>query len=157
MGQGYLETKHCASDAYKRSMRPYHGTLLATVYGAMLGQMPSRRKLLQDLAKPTVSARTSTAPADLVAGSATGARIGNASDKGGGSKSLFAGKASSRSSGSADGPTWQSPPSAGLGAPPPHDLVVYREMRAFRDLLGPMVQELHQFFIDHRLDDPWKA
>ena len=52
---GQPEARQCAADAYHRSIRPYHGRLLSMTFGVMVGQVPSRRKLILELAKPMVA------------------------------------------------------------------------------------------------------
>ena len=58
------ETRHCASDAYARSIKPFHGRLLSLAFGGMMGQMPTRRKFLAELGRGGDGVRAAGLPAD---------------------------------------------------------------------------------------------
>ena len=45
------ETKDAAREAYSRSIKPFHGMLLSNVFGTMMGQVPSRKKFIENLAE----------------------------------------------------------------------------------------------------------
>lgn len=159
LGQGFLESKHCAADAYARSIKPYHGRFLTTVFGAMMGQIPARRALLAELHRPAAPTTPPKGWQGSPKGSGKGSpkaqaleqkRRGGSVSSGVSSAKKFGKYLSSRASALAP----SSAPAAGDAV---DEAAVYREMASFRALLGPMVDSLHEFFVAHGLNDPWKA
>ena len=59
-----LETRACATDAYGRSIKPFHGMFLSRIFGAMMGQVPSRKRFLAEMAKPHGGEPAATQPSD---------------------------------------------------------------------------------------------
>ena len=59
------ETKTCALEAYGLAIRPFHGRLLSFTFGAMMGQIPQRKKLLAALAKGPDQSANDAKPAGV--------------------------------------------------------------------------------------------
>jgi hypothetical protein len=85
------EMGKCAKDAYSKTIQPYHGWMLSSVFGTMMGQVPNRVKFLKNT-------------------------CGGESDE-----------------------------------------VTYNEMKALVATAGPLVDALHQFYLQQNLNDAWKA
>ena len=60
---------------------------------------------------------------------------------------------SSSSSRPGDPPPPPPPPEGAL----PSEAAVLKEMAVFVEVFGPLVETLHNHFVEHGLDDPWKA
>jgi pleckstrin family protein A (phosphoinositide binding specific) protein 8 len=85
------EMGKCSSDAYGKTIKPYHGWMLSGVFGTMMGQVPSRKTFLKNTCQGE------------------------------------------------------------------SDEVTYNEIKGLVAVAGPLVDALHQFYVQQDLNDPWKA
>lgn len=161
---GDKELKHCATDAYARSIKPFHGRLFSAMFGAMMGQTPTRKRFLVEVARGDVETARAEQPGGG-RGAATSdafslgdhrtppqpplpARAGSMMDLAAGDRASSVG-----SSGSARLVLHRRAASCSEVG----DAAVYAEMRAFLAIATPVVDALHQFLVESGLDDPWKA
>ena len=47
---GSKETAACSKDAYGKSIKPYHGWILSSIFSTMMGQVPNRKTFVKNLA-----------------------------------------------------------------------------------------------------------